>query len=208
MADKNRSGRETIIKAGRELFRKHGVKRISIGEICKTASISRVTFYKHFNDKDDLLLCIAKIFSQKFFAKMTGIISDKHLPFEEKAARVNALKSAGIKELGEEFVKDIAGNKTPLAAKYSRQMRIKRLQLAKRLFVTARRNGEIRSDLPVEFMLYMLNKVNDIYCEIQGDKTLRKSFSGSMDIVKKLFLIYCRGIISRPKKKGRKTRRR
>ncbi len=39
----------------KELFFKHGTKRITIEEICKTANTSKVTFYKYFNNKVDLV---------------------------------------------------------------------------------------------------------------------------------------------------------
>ncbi|TNG96379.1 TetR/AcrR family transcriptional regulator [Pasteurellaceae bacterium USgator11] len=46
-----------------QLFSQQGWKRISVDEICRQAQVSRVTFYKHFKNKNDLLKQL--LFSQK-----------------------------------------------------------------------------------------------------------------------------------------------
>ncbi|WP_372931944.1 TetR/AcrR family transcriptional regulator, partial [Mariniphaga sediminis] len=43
-----------IMKTARELFWKHGFRRVTIQEICEKAGVSKMTFYKHFPNKIDL----------------------------------------------------------------------------------------------------------------------------------------------------------
>jgi len=50
--------RELVLKTGKELFWKFGFKRVTIEEVCKEAGISKMTFYKFFTNKIDLVKII------------------------------------------------------------------------------------------------------------------------------------------------------
>lgn len=50
--------RDDLIAAGKELFLKHGLLQVKIKDVCTRAELSRVTFYKHFQSMDELLLTI------------------------------------------------------------------------------------------------------------------------------------------------------
>lgn len=47
-----------MIAAGKELFLKYGLLQVKIKDVCTKAKLSRVTFYKHFQSMDELLLAI------------------------------------------------------------------------------------------------------------------------------------------------------
>lgn len=47
--------REEIIEAGKKLFLKYNFIDVNIKDVCAKASISRVTFYKHFKSIDELV---------------------------------------------------------------------------------------------------------------------------------------------------------
>lgn len=47
--------REEIIEAGKKLFLKYNFIDVNIKDVCTEASISRVTFYKHFKSIDELI---------------------------------------------------------------------------------------------------------------------------------------------------------
>ncbi|WP_303850042.1 TetR/AcrR family transcriptional regulator [Seleniivibrio woodruffii] len=53
--------RESIIKAGRELFLNHGYSRTSMDEVAKTACVTKQTVYRYFVSKSDLF---AEVISQ------------------------------------------------------------------------------------------------------------------------------------------------
>jgi len=50
--------RDDLIEAGKELFLKYGLLQVKIKDVCTKAELSRVTFYKHFQSMDELLLAI------------------------------------------------------------------------------------------------------------------------------------------------------
>lgn len=53
--------RDRIIDAARDLFRKHGIRGIGVDAIADAADSNKMTLYRHFGSKDDLILaCIEK----------------------------------------------------------------------------------------------------------------------------------------------------
>jgi TetR/AcrR family transcriptional repressor of mexJK operon len=50
--------RATILSAGRDLFLSHGYQGTSVDQIAASAQVSKQTVYKHFGDKQELLLTI------------------------------------------------------------------------------------------------------------------------------------------------------
>ena len=50
--------RQTILSAGRGLFLSNGYQGTSVDQIAATAEVSKQTVYKHFGDKQELLLTI------------------------------------------------------------------------------------------------------------------------------------------------------
>ncbi|GAA1704369.1 TetR/AcrR family transcriptional regulator [Microbacterium sediminicola] len=50
------SARERIERAALSLFREHGLRGVSADRIIARAEVSKVTFYRHFPSKDDLII--------------------------------------------------------------------------------------------------------------------------------------------------------
>ena len=50
------SARERIEGAAVELFREHGLRGVSADRVIARANVSKVTFYRHFPSKDDLIV--------------------------------------------------------------------------------------------------------------------------------------------------------
>jgi AcrR family transcriptional regulator len=48
--------RERIISTARDLFRKHGIRGIGVDAIAETAGTNKMTLYRHFGSKDDLVV--------------------------------------------------------------------------------------------------------------------------------------------------------
>jgi len=68
--------RQTIIQASENLFSQHGWQRISIGDICAEAKISRVSFYRYFKNKIELLKEIIALQQVKVKTRYTKILRD------------------------------------------------------------------------------------------------------------------------------------
>lgn len=51
-----RTGRERLVAAGVELFYRQGFGAVGIDQVIAAAGVTKSTFYKHFESKDDLML--------------------------------------------------------------------------------------------------------------------------------------------------------
>src|SRR2546421_3483024 len=56
LPDPPATGPERILAAAIELFYRHGFGAIGIDRIIATAGVTKTTFYKHFESKDDLMV--------------------------------------------------------------------------------------------------------------------------------------------------------
>jgi AcrR family transcriptional regulator len=56
-------------------FLKHGVKRVTIEEICEKAKVSKVTFYRYFTNKEAIVRHIRDQLMQAGFAKYDEIVA-------------------------------------------------------------------------------------------------------------------------------------
>lgn len=56
MTDNMLSARERILHTAHDLFYQHGVRATGIDRIIKEAGVTKVTFYRHFPAKNDLIL--------------------------------------------------------------------------------------------------------------------------------------------------------
>ncbi|MGN6369786.1 MAG: TetR/AcrR family transcriptional regulator [Phycisphaerae bacterium] len=54
--DAPRTGRERLLAAAIELFYRHGFHAIGIDRVIAQAGVTKTTFYKHFESKDDLMV--------------------------------------------------------------------------------------------------------------------------------------------------------
>jgi AcrR family transcriptional regulator len=54
--------RERIIATARELFRRHGIRGIGVDAIAEAASTNKMTLYRHFGSKDELVVaCLNEV---------------------------------------------------------------------------------------------------------------------------------------------------
>jgi AcrR family transcriptional regulator len=56
LPDPPRTGRERLIAAAIELFYRHGFGAVGIDRVIAAAGVTKTTFYKHFDSKDDLMV--------------------------------------------------------------------------------------------------------------------------------------------------------
>lgn len=96
---------ESILKVARELFWKHGFKRISVEELCSTAKVSKMTFYKFFPNKVELAKVVFTNESNDAIEKFKNILRGPGTP-AEKIERLVQLKVAGTNEISREFLID------------------------------------------------------------------------------------------------------
>jgi len=96
---------EKIMAAARDLFWKHGFRRVSIDEICRNAGISRMTYYRYFPNKTELAKLVLKKVVDEGYNKFLSILAGEDSP-EEKIGKILSLKFDGTHEISQEFLND------------------------------------------------------------------------------------------------------
>jgi len=84
MSDKLKSdSEERIISAVTALFYKHGIRSITMDEVARHLSISKKTLYRHFADKNDMVLKCCASDMQKQRESLSSIALNASDPVEE-----------------------------------------------------------------------------------------------------------------------------
>lgn len=78
-----------LLETAKALFFRHGIRRVTIEEICAESKVSKVTFYKYFKDKNDLIRIIRDELTQIGFARLDEINS-LPLSYPEKVEMMTA----------------------------------------------------------------------------------------------------------------------
>ena len=59
-----RRPRDRIIETARDLFRRHGIRGIGVDAIAEAAGTNKMTLYRHFGSKDDLIVAYLRDLAQ------------------------------------------------------------------------------------------------------------------------------------------------
>jgi AcrR family transcriptional regulator len=148
---------QMIVATAETLFQKHGFKRVTIEEICATASVSKMTFYKYFPNKDELF----KYIINKWYDESQRLMHELNMmdiPFAEKIRRIMRLKEEFIFKQGEELMADYM-NPGPQFNAFFKEFYAKGIQLFIEFIRSAQEKGEVRKEIRPEFLIVMLNKL-------------------------------------------------
>src|SRR4051794_889117 len=74
-----------LLATAEDLFKRYGIKRVSVTEICAAAGVSKVTFYKFFPDKVALAKRVLDDLGDRNLARIDEIEA-RDVPFPEKVA--------------------------------------------------------------------------------------------------------------------------
>ena len=183
---------KAIVNAAKSLFWKHGLRRVTIEEICQDAGVSKMTCYKYFSNKT----AIAKYLIEEMFE--SGIIAYKEIynsdiPYEEKVKKVLNLKMSNTHEMSQELLDDIYKN--PDQELFETIDNIKKRMIGIYLgdIRDSQKTGKIRSDVKPEFMLYFLNNLT----EMLTDSRLVDIYPNPEQMISEVMTFFFYGIMPR-----------
>lgn len=166
------------------------MKRVSIEEICLEAGVSKMTFYKNFQNKTALALFILRKHYKDSMAEYRKIM-DSNLSYPRKIEQGIELKLRNAQNLSQEFVNELYKNGDPEVMDFMHQMVKESLDAFMTDFKMYQQKGEIRGDVRPEFMLYMLNKMVDM----TTDENFIRLFQNPSDMVRSISSFYFYGIM-------------
>ena len=172
-----------IVETAEALFMRHGIKRVTIEEICRKAGVSKMTFYKYFGNKIELLKHIWNKWMEESFDKMDEI-NAMDIPFPEKIERMYRWKVEFMSKINTEFIEeflhiDIGVDKV--------------MQRFMQFIVDAQKRGDIRPEIRPEFIMAVLDKLH----ELARNDGLMKAYPSFVDFQREVKDFFWYGILAR-----------
>ncbi len=181
-----------ILETSYDLFMRYGIKRVTIEEICRTADVSKMTFYKYFNNKNDLAISVLDSIFTKAQERYEDIMA-QDAPLSEKVKGIIKLKLDASKDVSTEMLHDLWQNPVPEVADYMK----KRTQLTLKQFLDdmtlAQKKGEIRQNINPHFILYFIGKMQ----EIAADDKIVNMYETVQDFTSELINFFFYGILTK-----------
>jgi len=172
-----------LLTTARSLLFKYGIKRVTVEEICEKANVSKVTFYKYFHNKDDLVMAILQNWLEEGVRVFTAI-RDENIPFMDKMLKLIRLKLATAQEYSDEFIDELMGTNENLKQFYQ-SATMKTMELVTDFFKEAQREGQFRKTVPPEFYIYLIEHIS----EMMNDDKLKTIISDPHDRFQELMNI-------------------
>lgn len=152
---------QAILKTAKELFWKYGVKRVSIQEICKEAKTSKMTFYKFFDNKIDLVKTILDLLFDEGIDEYKAIMA-QDISFVQKVKETLLAKARNSQGISQEFIIDIYKNKELGLLEYIHGKGEAMMDLVLDDYEQAQKDGYVRPGIKREFMRYQLLKMREM----------------------------------------------
>ena len=94
-----------VINTARDLFCKYGIRRVTVEEICVEAGVSKMTFYKFFTNKVDLVKHLLVYIYEDGLLQYRSIM-DSDIPYSEKVTELIKMKIEATNDMSHEFLND------------------------------------------------------------------------------------------------------
>lgn len=186
----NDAKQEQLLTAAKMLFWKHGIRRVSIEEICKEAGVSRMTFYKHFRDKDGIIQAILEGLERDALERYRTVMKSD-IPFPEKVKALVRWKSEQTDTLSHDFYHDIHQHAGRSVIDLMDRMDKDSIRLMEKDIVQARKQGHLRAGIHPKFFVYLLDKM----IEMSHDEALIKMYPSPKAMIMELTNFYFYGIL-------------
>lgn len=173
------------------LFWRHGIKRVTVEEICRSAQVSKMTFYRYFDNKIALALYVLQKVMQ-VGRQIYREIMDRDAPFSEKASAFIQLKMDGSDDVSQEIVQDLVNSPIPEIARYIHQESQENLKMMQEDLRLAQEKGEVRGDIKPEFLLYFINRM----IKMATDEALAPLYPSPQDLTRELLNLFFYGILT------------
>jgi len=185
--------KEQILKTGKDLFWKFGFTRVTVEEICNEAGISKMTFYKYFSNKMDLVKTLLGNILNTSMEKYQRIM-ESPIPYPEKVTQMIELKREQTHTMSSEFFRDYLQSGDPELMAFLQKLSDESLQIFTEDFRKAQQNGDIRKDLKVEFILAVMNLLVEW---AQHEKSLMDMYEDPQDLAVEITSFIFYGILNR-----------
>ena len=181
-----------LLKVGKTLFWKHGIRRVSVEEICEEAQVSKMTFYRLFKNKHALAKAVLEEESNLSNDRYREMM-EKDAPYEDKIRELIQLKYEGTHEISQEFIRELLKVEDPELKEFMAKRQAEGMKLFIDGLLEAQKKGEVRAGVNSQFVLYFLAKIQEMVIDPYVLTVFKDEQEAIMEITKLFFY----GIIER-----------
>ncbi len=146
---------QDLLATARELFFKHGTKRVTIEEICEKAGVSKMTFYKFFRNKEDLSIRMLSQINDRILGEQDEIMN-RDIPFIDKIRGIVNHLIKTHEELGDIFLDEMWGSNEDFLIFFN-TLKKGSYKLVSDFIMQGQSEGVIRKGLKPEMILYLFD---------------------------------------------------
>lgn len=181
--------------AAKSLFWKYGIGKVTVEEICEHAEVSKMTFYRNFENKINVAEKVLVQLAEKGLSDYHEIM-DTEIPFDEKIQRIVQLKHDSSENLSEDFIRDVYKAKDSVLKNILEEYQQISLQALRNDLTKAQKKGEIRKGLKIDFVIFMINSLNEKLL----DERLTSMFGSTQELAVELTNFVFYGIMPKNQK--------
>ncbi|HOP04622.1 MAG TPA: TetR/AcrR family transcriptional regulator [Tenuifilaceae bacterium] len=160
---------QSVIHTAKELFWKHGYRRVTVEEICIKAKVSKMTFYRFYANKLELAKAVFDMVIDNAIKDFKVLINEDISP-SEKMRRMLLMKLEGTNDISKEFLMDFYNNPDLGVAGYIEKRTAEVWHSIVEDFRRGQQEGWIRKDFKPELILILSQKVMEL---VKDENALR-----------------------------------
>jgi AcrR family transcriptional regulator len=194
--------KRAILRTGRLLFLRHGIRKVRVEEICRDAQVSKRTFYTYFRNKDALAIAVLRELFDESRCRLEAVLV-LNCAVEEKVRQIMAIKSKLASETSATFYREVLDDSTE-PGRYSLREQHKWEQRVRRFYEEAQAHGHIRGDIDIDVLMALLARSR----ELVKDPELARLVPDLARLTETVMTLFFYGIVPRAVAGQGRTRRR
>lgn len=183
-----------LLETARQLFWKHGLKRVSVEEICAQAGVSKMTFYRHFSNKTELAKAVYTRVVEKSTREFKSVLHDETTTAAEKIEKMLRLKMEGTNDISREFLNDFYTSPEEGMITFVQQKTYEIWTDMIADFKEAQKNGWFRKDFKPEAFYIISMRLSELF----QDEKLLSLYNTPQELVMEMTRLLTYGIIPHP----------
>jgi AcrR family transcriptional regulator len=181
---------QQLLTTAQDLFMRHGIRRITIEEICSEAKISKMTFYKYFKNKIELIKYLLTQINSEQMSEYRNIMGQE-IPYAEKVKNMIQIKDERTKMISQEFINDLYKNPIPEIAEMIEKFKEEAITEVLDDLKKAKDEGDLRQNLKPELILYFINHMRDMV----KDEILSHIYQSPNELIMELTNFFFYGVL-------------
>lgn len=155
------SNSDYIVKIAQQQFIEQGYQNTTIEAICTAANITKNDFHLFFEDKVALTFAVTTALFDYYHGKYAQSF-ESNIPFTAKLEEVLAIQIAASKDNTFKFVYYLKRHGPESIQDLIEEKSAENTTLLLHHFEQAQKDGDLRKDIRIDFMLFMLFELVDI----------------------------------------------